>query len=480
MPMVPAGQILLDLMYFRRGMIKSRTAFIIFVYILLLVSCDFNFIEASPVVIEGKQNTNSEVEIPENSFTEREWNILIYMSADNNLESAALEDICELETSKLDVNKIGIFVLLDRSVSYDTSEGNWSGTRLYRLQTGRTSFDKKMISEQIECPDLGLYLDSYTKLDMSSSYVLSKTINFINSKYPANKSGLIMWGHGTGWRSCESQLEKGFAYSETSKTYMTLKQLGQGVKNGLEGRRFDFIGFDTCFGGELEVVYELKDCADYFCGSEGLVMASGWDYTSLFNMFQRCDKKTAQNLCLCVNEQFKKQYGNTKRASIVSVNMDYVSTYFATFEKCSAFTADLINSRQIRNDLIGALFSNANRSSEIYTYGSEKSDVYMDVSSIVNVLADYFPEELEQLREEFRTAENQLIISSWASDRDKGGLGVLFATFSEINVLSTIHPSGYIRGTVFDQISFVNDSKGYVPSKDLEGSLLDKLFYFQF
>ena len=25
------------------------------------------------------------------------------------------------------------FVLLDRSVSYDTSEGNWSGTRLYRL-----------------------------------------------------------------------------------------------------------------------------------------------------------------------------------------------------------------------------------------------------------------------------------------------------------------------------------------------------------
>lgn len=104
----------------------------------------------------------------------------------------------------------------------------------------------------------------------------------------------------------------------------------------------------------------------------------------------------------------------------------------------------------------------------------------MDVSSIVNVLADYFPEELEQLREEFRAAENQLIISSWASDRDKGGLGVLFATFSEINVLSTIHPSGYIRGTVFDQISFVNDSKGYVPSKDLEGSLLDKLFYFQF
>ncbi len=480
MPMEQSGQILLDLVYFRRFMIKRRIFFCLIFSFLFTISCDLNFVENSPVVIEGKHNVNTEVDLPENSFTEREWNILIYMSADNNLESAALEDIREMESSKLDVNKIGIFVLLDRSVSYDTSEGNWSGTRLYRIQTGRTSFEKRMISEQIECLDLGLYLDSYTKLDMSSSYVLSKAINYINSKYPANRSGFVMWGHGTGWRNQDEQLTKGFAYSETSKTYMTLKQLGQGLKNGLEGRRFDFIGFDTCFGGELEVVYELKDFANYFCGSEGLVMASGWDYTSLFNMFQRCESKTAQNLCLCVNEQFKKQYGNTNRASIVAVDMKYVPAYFTAFENFAEAAAGLISSRETRNNLIGGLFSNNSKRSEIYTYGAEKSDVYIDVASVIDVLIEYFPAELEQLKKDFREVENKLIISSWASDRQMGGLGVYFATFSEINILSTIHPAGYIRGSVFDQISFVSDSKGYVPSKDLEGSLLDKLFYFQY
>lgn len=476
------GKIHLVLKFFRSLMIRKIifNILIIFVSLVFICSCDLPIVTNPVVVIEKKDLPGNEKEFPDSSFYERKWNIFIYMPADNNLESAALEDILEMESSKLDVNQVSVFFLLDRSINYDTSNENWSGTRLYRLKTGRNNTDKNIISEEIECPDLGLYPGVYTKLDLSSNYVLSKIIKFINEKFPAENNGLIMWGHGTGWRNDFYQLNKGFAYSETSQTYMSLKQLGQGLRNGLDGKKYNFIGFDTCFGAELEVVYELKDYGDFFTGSEGLVMSAGWDYCNLLNQFQKSSDKSSEKLCLCAVEQFKKQYGSTSRASIVSVNMNRLPSYFQAFDNFSKSAAESIKNRDVRNDLIGKLYADKDCKAELYTYGAVKSDIYIDVSSLVNILFQKFPEKLTAGKNAFVETERNLIISSWASDRENGGLGILFSTLNEGNLLSTVHSSNYIKGKTYEQIAFVNDSVGYVPTKNNSGSLLDKLFYTDF
>lgn len=60
------------------------------------------------------------------------WTIMVYMCADNNLESAAIADMNELEEagSTSDVN---ILVQIDRAKGYDTSNYDWPTTRRYYI-----------------------------------------------------------------------------------------------------------------------------------------------------------------------------------------------------------------------------------------------------------------------------------------------------------------------------------------------------------
>lgn len=451
-------------------------------------------IQEENVIEETKEeNKTNEILMPE--IKERLWNVLIYMPADNNLENSALEDIYEMECSKLNTDAVSVFFLIDRSNAYDTSEKNWSGTRLYRLNTGRKKSNTQMISEEIPCANLGLEVGKETELDMSSEYVLSNCMNYLRNKFPANNYGLIIWGHGTGWRSGNndnrndnftSQLTKGFAYDETSKTYMTLKQLGSALNNSITEKKLNFLGFDTCFSGEIEVVYELQEYADYIVGSEGLVMSSGWNYTNIFNEISDKGFINASDICNCIVEQFKNEYMNTGGASIVMINSSEVTKYFKVIDDYLLKVAGLINSKKIRDDLIGILFSNKNCDTNVYTYGTENSDIYLDISSLVDNCYAYFESNygniLSPYVREFYNEKEKCVINSWSFDSDDniGDLGIFFSTITTGNLLSSFLPAAYIKGKTVDQILFVKNSNGYVPTSNESTSFLDKLFYKKF
>lgn len=420
--------------------------------------------------------------------SERKWNILVYMAADNNLESAAIEDLCEMELSELNTDLVSVFVLMDRNEAYDTSNGNWTGTRLLKLKTGKKTESKFIQSEEIECKDLGLTVGQDLEIDMSSPYVLTDTISYLHKRYPAENYGLIMWGHGTGWRN-DSNVEntsltieggyKGFAFDETSHTYMTLKQFGNALRDGLKNNKFGFIGFDTCFASELEVMYEIKDCTDYAVGSEGLVMNSGWNYKSFFNEIQKDSEKTSLSICMALSNKFKNWYETAAGASFSVIDMKNMGAYFEYFDKYMETASELITDRKTRDDIIGVLYTNPSETAEKYTYGTQNNDVYLDVCSVIKVIDNYFAadEQLHKCSTVFELVEKSVVIDSWNSIGTKGGLGVYFHTLGAGSVFSTSHPSSYIKGKTTDQIAFVNDSLGYVPGVNSEKSLLEKLFY---
>ena len=450
----------------------------------------FDYESGDPFVIK-KVPPSSEMNPPSQPpITERLWTILVYMCADNDLEASAMEDLCEMEFSSLNTEAVTLLALVDRSPSYDTSYDNWYGSRLYKIQSGRTADSKFLISQEIECRDLGLEVGKETELDMSSSYVLSSSLSYVRKKFPANNYGLIIWGHGTGWRSGEENnieesaadtgLFKGFSYDGTSGTYMSLYQTGQGIKAGLNDMKLDFLGFDTCYGAELEVLYELKDYAKLFVGSEGLISSSGWDYQELFTTFNQTDKSPA-DLCASVLKQFKNQYAYKSGASAVCLNIEKVQPFF---DACNSFwteCASKIDSRKVRDDIMGLLYSSPNCSVKRYSYGSGGSDLYLDVSSMLDALNLYFGcAEIREKYEAFLAAKNTFIRESWASDGAGAGIGVYFSTLSDSANLSVSHPAAYKKGACVDQIAFVNECDGYVPCEKDGKSFLTKLFYTQF
>lgn len=440
-----------------RGYVMIRNklyAFCIFSF-LLFVSCN-SFYNGDYVFVDDSF-----------SLLENKWTILVYMSADNNLEAAAIEDLLEMEKSRLNTKEVTVLVLLDRNPSYDASNGNWSNTKLFRLRTGSEEKNKEFISDELECSELGLFPHQQNELDMSSYMNFSRIVRYMYENYPAKHYGVIFWGHGEGWR--------GFCYDGTSETRMTLQQMKMGLKNSLNSKKLDFIGFDTCFGAEMEVFYQIREFAKISFGIEGLLEINGMDYEEIFNLFALRKEKTVSDLIDAFLTQYKNSYDNYGRTSFSVIDLEYIQQMCETFNNLCTEVSKLMLTDSIRNSMKQKLFYSTNK----FYYEESDSDVYIDVDSFVTIMSDFFAsdENIRNCREQYFDARNKSVIEYWNSGGDSGSLGVYFSTLTEGNYLGVNHPMGYVKGRSSNQIDFVNDFDGYVPTISGDYSLLDKIFY---
>lgn len=457
----------------------------LFIHLLLLfslifISCDLCFTDIKTIKLENNFEPMEEISAPDTN--NRLWNILIYMAADNNLEYSAIEDIFEMEVSKLNTKNVSVFILLDRSPEHDTSNNDWSDTRLLKLKTGRSENCKTIISEELNFYDLNLYQGSCTELDMSSGEVLSKVLSYIRKQYPAEYNGLVMWGHGTGWRGNAFKNNvnefKAFAYDNTSGSYMTLMQFRESLEAGLNGQKLDFIGLDTCFSGELEVMYELQNCANFIVGTEGLLSVNGWNYETIFNCFNKSKDKSVTTLLDIIVNTFAEEYKRATSASIVAIKTEFIEEYFKSFDKAAKLISEEIKNREIRDAVMNILFDNR-KSTKYYSYGVENSDIYLDINSMFLNLNNYFisKENINIAINEFYKIKDKCVIYNWSSDTPAGGLGIFFGVLTKGNMIGAVHPNMYIKNNGLEHIKFVNNSNGYVYDLNKNEGLIYKLFY---
>ena len=104
-----------------------------------------------------------------------EWTVMVYLDADNNLESAGIDDINEMEMvgSTGDVN---IVVQADRIPGYDISNSDWTNTRRYYIAQ---DFDPVQINSEFN--DLG-------ELNMGDPQTLIDFTDWATINCPANRS----------------------------------------------------------------------------------------------------------------------------------------------------------------------------------------------------------------------------------------------------------------------------------------------------
>ena len=107
----------------------------------------------------------------------------------------------------------------------------------------------------------------------------------IREKAPAEKYGLILWSHGTGWipNFSDHQLPQGLQKSygmdkyHGVTDYCDIDELAAAIPN----RMFDYIWFDLCYMMGVEVAYQLRDKCDYIAGypTEDWSMGMNYDTT---------------------------------------------------------------------------------------------------------------------------------------------------------------------------------------------------------
>lgn len=116
----------------------------------------------------------------------KEWTVLVYLNADNDLETFGITDFNEM-ASVGSSDEVNIVVEMDRADGYSTSYGNWKDAHRFKIEKGMT-------------PTTNNAIEHLGEINMGDPNELIKFIKWGQGNFPAKKYFLIIWDHGDGWR----------------------------------------------------------------------------------------------------------------------------------------------------------------------------------------------------------------------------------------------------------------------------------------
>ncbi len=186
--------------------------------------------------------------------------VLVYMAADNSLSRFAEIDLEEMREGMQATNgELRLLVYMDTRTHTPrllemTKENGQVVEKVVREYNDRNSVGTEETREVFE-------------------YV------FYNSDFAAESYGLVYWSHGDGWVPSALPSSRWIGQDTGNGTYyMNLSDL-RIILDSVP--HFDFIMFDACFMQSIEVMYELREYADYFIASPTETPGPGAPYDKI-------------------------------------------------------------------------------------------------------------------------------------------------------------------------------------------------------
>ncbi len=392
----------------------------------------------------------------------KKMTLLIYMAADNDLECYAIQNLKEMEHS--DFENMNVLVLLDRAQDYDETNDAWTDTRLFELVHDQTD-SNFIVSKRLDCPILGISSTAQTELDMGNFNILRNFITFAKNEYEAEKYCLIIWGHGTGWRYSAlpeyPDSSRAVAIDDKSGSYMSVSQMGRALKN----QGLCVIGFDTCFAGVFENVYEIKNHAAYTVASPGVSPSAGWNYRYLLEDLSECSftpKEIARIMAQC---------------SLVNTTIFDNAKLYDVMEKFETFAERLsgtITSAQTRNSILDDFLQ-----IKSYSYRQYPCDLFIDIHAMAQQYSASSNAELQQASKNLSASIDR---AATTPDSEHAQIGIHLISVIDSSVYASSHSIDYKKDfNNTDQCMFIKESQWWVPSLDgTSQSILDKLFYWNY
>lgn len=211
--------------------------------------------------------------------------VLVYIGADNNLSNIANSNIYSMNScisSGMDNSNLLVFV--DR---------------------------KDVPPALLHIHDFKIdTVARYPEKDSSDPMVLREVIDYVTENWEAESFGLVMWSHGTGWlptnqlhyvapnmkyaqsrdgrtpystvneeRRNPYAYTKAFAWEDRKGENPAYKCMDlDGMVEAIPDGVFDFIVFDACYMGNVEVVYALRNKANSIVSSCYEIVSYGFPY----------------------------------------------------------------------------------------------------------------------------------------------------------------------------------------------------------
>lgn len=197
--------------------------------------------------------------------------VLVYMAAENSLarDGFEIDDLNEM--------KKGVFSVPDNCYLLAFVDGLDDPyiCRFYKNEEGTAVCDTVLTFEE----------DFYSTDSVWFKEVLSWVLDY----YPSENFGLVMWSHGSGWlydknrsRSIGVDSGKNLAVDNSGfSKWMEVEELAAVLKE--LPVKTDFVLFDACFMQCVEVVYAMRESAEWLVGSPAELPADGAPYDKIMS-----------------------------------------------------------------------------------------------------------------------------------------------------------------------------------------------------
>ena len=287
----------------------------------LHLACLFSLLAAPAPAFELERLSLSglpEVQAPAPAVSGRpapkDWTVLIYVSARNSLGLEAIKDVNEMEAAG-STPRVNVVAEMGRIVTPPPfnpfssvqepapPQADWTGSRRFLMV-------KDTDPLRINSPVLAHFPDA----DMGDWRHLAEFIAWGKANYPAKRYMLIVGGHGSGWRGVKPPpgAAKGISYDEPSGNHISPEELALAIK---AGGGVNVYASDACLMQTAEVVYDLRDSAEYVIGSQETTPGSGYNY-EVFLKALAADPGDSFKAAQAVMKGFSEFYFGTQKMSV--------------------------------------------------------------------------------------------------------------------------------------------------------------------
>jgi len=304
------------------------------------------------------------------------------MSADNNLNESAEEDLESLRKGSL-YSKIDIVVQLDRWEFVDEQE-----TIRYHIKSGEIE----------EIARLG-------ETNTGDPKILKNFIEESAKAYPSEKLMVIVWSHGTGvddfdiysakrerYFVPQEEIEEiAISFDDSAKDFLDNIELQKALEVDVS---IDILGFDACLMGMFEVAYQLRNQAKVMVGSQFVEPASGWDYPRVLEdlSIEQNNEVMAEELVKFYADYYERESFDVTQSAY---NLEVINEVAKSLD---IFAKVLLENLENKKDLKYALLSSQlfNKNDYVDLIDFIKNIQVRVEREILNVLAKKLLEDLEK------------------------------------------------------------------------------------
>lgn len=265
------------------------------------------------------------------------WTVLVYMAGDDRnpggIEYAISQDLAEIK-------QVGSTDSIHFIVQTDDATG--TACYRYRLRQGTD-----LTADRLERFN--------GDLNTGSTKTLVDFVQWANHQFPAERTALVLWGHGSGHddqnvyrvvrgsvsprtaaRLAQRRLgffsgtrrsileqgpTRGYGYDDTAGDFLDNSELRKALLQVKEilGRKLDVLGFDACLMAMMEVAYQIHDVADILVASERTEPGDGWWYSRAFGKLPGNPEATPDSLAGDIVRAYRDAYRNDMTLSAVDL-----------------------------------------------------------------------------------------------------------------------------------------------------------------